>query len=83
LILRVSSSAYIHLAAAAPPPPKTQAATATTHFRITTIIIPTASIERCHPHPHYRRHTYPQLRVSFPVPSIKKKNNEKKEGTWG
>jgi hypothetical protein len=55
LILRVSSFAHIRLAAAAPPPPKTLA-TATTHFRIATIIIPTASIDRCHPHPHYRRH---------------------------
>jgi hypothetical protein len=55
LILRVSISAHIHLAAAAPPPPKTLA-TATTRFRIATIINPTAAIDRCHPHPHYSRH---------------------------
>jgi hypothetical protein len=55
LIVTVSSSAHIRLAAAAPPPPKTLATT-TTRFRIATIIIPTASIDRCHPHPHYCRH---------------------------
>jgi hypothetical protein len=55
LILRVSSSAQIRLVAAAPPPQKTLA-TATTRFRIATIIIPTASIDRFHHHPHYRCH---------------------------
>jgi hypothetical protein len=56
LILRVSSFAHIRLAAAAAPPPPKTLATTTTHFRIATIIIPTASIDRCHPHPHYRHH---------------------------
>jgi hypothetical protein len=56
LILRVLSFAHIRLAAAAAPPPPKTLATATTRFRITTIIIPTISIDRCHAHPHYRRH---------------------------
>jgi hypothetical protein len=77
------SSAHIRLAAAAPPPPKTLA---TTHFRIATIIIPTTSIDRCHPHPHYRRHNLsPDLGfISLFRPLKKKpKKMKTKEGTWG
>jgi hypothetical protein len=55
-MLRVSSSAHIRLAAAAAPPSPKTLATAITRFRIATIIIPTASIDRCHPHPRYSRH---------------------------
>jgi hypothetical protein len=72
LILRVSTSVHIRLAAAAAPPPPKTLATTTTHFRIATITIPTTAIDRCHPHHITAATTFPQLRVSFPVLPIKK-----------